>query len=980
MEETERTKKDYAFFRESQQSIDFLTYLACFLSLAWITMAFIIFVNSFIEGFDKISLFNASINLVFNVFIIMILFLMLTLKKKMLNDHNVKRQWRWYNRQAYATLSYVVLQICYEGYRLILRTTEGQCCEECLDTYLGSWSCNPFNDAGGVPLDSVIELCLVPLVSAIILNCSFLVQALTLALSVAILVTSGVIVSSIHSFTFILVYAVTGSVLIYEKERHMKKLFLMNQQLRSNLEENERTADEKNANEMRSMIGNVAHDLKTPLMSFLSGLEVVGNVIEDLNTSVVEEKINVQDILNHTESIRECAENMRDVNSFMTMTINRCIDYTKASKGFQLIPKLVTLDLRRTMELPIKIMGNMQNRVEIRWEEFLDDGICTHIISDQQWLQENLLCLLSNAVKYSSSDAPVEVKVGRFLYSRRTDQHVVKKKDNSWKRRILLKLRAIRAFQFSLRPKVYAENDPKSPPEGQDEENEKIDVSMTFKSSSNGKSSSTSVDKWETEKTPEYKHSVCSQVTEIRDSNTGSPAFIRQDRTSSKRRFSHAERDLESGLPIIEQNNDKSLEKVDVSNKTRKNTNHTIDPTGNLEKKNSNLSIIVREDNNLNMSSSNEHKVEQKESTLELKPPAAPPAPARDEMVEVIRFSVKDCGIGLSDEAMNNLFSPFRQAQRLAGGTGLGLFSLAKRIEALHGHYGVEQRQDGQQGSVFWFSIPYRPDNLAAAMARAAKFRKDHPSRASTHTAGLAKYSTDSAPTSRHPSKKNDISPVPSPAISPCSSVGNITQSPRRMTITPRTTHSGEVEGQEALKLLLVDDSLPILKMMQLVLRKQGHKTLVAENGMEALKKIFPDSLADYAGSVELQAGSGDYPYYDVVLMDLQMPVMDGLEATRRLREREKWMRDMDALEEAEELEEEGGAESVLPLDALETNSLVPSPGARRVKRHQLVIGVSANSDHETMEAALKVGMDDFLSKPFSVDQFVRTLKKHRDI
>ena len=53
---------------------------------------------------------------------------------------------------------------------------------------------------------------------------------------------------------------------------------------------------------------------------------------------------------------------------------------------------------------------------------------------------------------------------------------------------------------------------------------------------------------------------------------------------------------------------------------------------------------------------------------------------------------------------------PFKQVQRLAGGTGLGLFSLSKRIKALKGSRGIKSREDGKRGCVFWFAIPYKPD------------------------------------------------------------------------------------------------------------------------------------------------------------------------------------------------------------------------------------------------------------------------------
>jgi hypothetical protein len=83
-------------------------------------------------------------------------------------------------------------------------------------------------------------------------------------------------------------------------------------------------------------------------------------------------------------------------------------------------------------------------------------------------------------------------------------------------------------------------------------------------------------------------------------------------------------------------------------------------------------------------------------------------------------FEVEDNGIGVPPELMDTLFRPFKQTQRLTGGTGLGLYSLAKRIEAIHGEYGVRGRRDGQKGSLFWFTVPYRPDEVSSVEAQAA--------------------------------------------------------------------------------------------------------------------------------------------------------------------------------------------------------------------------------------------------------------------
>lgn len=87
---------------------------------------------------------------------------------------------------------------------------------------------------------------------------------------------------------------------------------------------------------------------------------------------------------------------------------------------------------------------------------------------------------------------------------------------------------------------------------------------------------------------------------------------------------------------------------------------------------------------------------------------------------QFVRVSVIDSGIGVRPESRQHLFQPFGQTQRRAGGTGLGLYSLRKRMEALHGACGVCRRADGQRGSEFWFEFPYRPDHGVTASASAA--------------------------------------------------------------------------------------------------------------------------------------------------------------------------------------------------------------------------------------------------------------------
>jgi signal transduction histidine kinase len=92
---------------------------------------------------------------------------------------------------------------------------------------------------------------------------------------------------------------------------------------------------------------------------------------------------------------------MKNTNEFMVMTINRCIDYTKASNGVKLIPRLDTFDFIQALKLPIRCMKSLLNKKTTIKLLPISHNIARNIITDKQWLQENVLCLLSNAVKYS---------------------------------------------------------------------------------------------------------------------------------------------------------------------------------------------------------------------------------------------------------------------------------------------------------------------------------------------------------------------------------------------------------------------------------------------------------------------------------------------------------------------------------------------------------------------------------------------------
>ncbi|RYH26312.1 response regulator [archaeon] len=283
-----------------------------------------------------------------------------------------------------------------------------------------------------------------------------------------------------------------------------------------------------------------------------------------------------------------------------------------------------------------------------------------------------------------------------------------------------------------------------------------------------------------------------------------------------------------------------------------------------------------------------------------------------------IRFEVEDEGIGMSEEVMDSLFSPFQQSQRLAGGTGLGLFSLAKRIEALKGDCGVQKRGDGKQGSLFWFSMRYRPDDSVDMSGAAEQLVAECELQSidSISTCGDGGYSSGSSIASTHHIFSQDSADEDS----------RITE-----TFTEAPALTGVISQSIYIpRVLLVEDTLSIMKMTSMMLCRQGYEVVTASNGAAALDLIE----AEYR---EFEEGSrSNALVFDVVLMDLQMPIMDGIEATKRLR---RW-------------EQQGCTSS---------GYKVPLHRNQQLK----IVGLSANSDEAVLQATRHAGFDGFISKPF---------------
>jgi CheY-like chemotaxis protein len=317
----------------------------------------------------------------------------------------------------------------------------------------------------------------------------------------------------------------------------------------------------------------------------------------------------------------------------------------------------------------------------------------------------------------------------------------------------------------------------------------------------------------------------------------------------------------------------------------------------------------------------------------------------------MLMIEIEDTGIGITKENRNKLFQPFAQvciiifkltetsslinlnrlicisassqAQHRTGGTGLGLYSLSKRLESLGGNCGVDIRSDGASGSCFWISIPYRPDR-----------------------------SVSQSPLNRRLVRTLSLAGMRSPQ----QSVKHSKSEPQLAMLSGFISHECDTSADEqlvhelqgsrlhGLRILLVDDSALIRKATSRSLVNEGYLVEVARQGAECLKVLEASRAA---------CKSGGYGF-DVVLMDLQMPVMDGLEATRRIRAME--------MAEAEAAVTEGGGGNGVDR------------GGSTVSRRITIIGVSAHTEGEARAECADCGMDSFIEKPLQMKHLRRCL------
>lgn len=243
--------------------------------------------------------------------------------------------------------------------------------------------------------------------------------------------------------------------------------------------------------------------------------------------------------------------------------------------------------------------------------------------------------------------------------------------------------------------------------------------------------------------------------------------------------------------------------------------------------------------------------------------------------IAVYEFRVKDNGIGMSPEFIKKIFDPFERERTSTvsrvPGTGLGMSISKNLVEMMGGTIEVQSEQG--KGTEFMIHIPMR--------VCSGEKPTDHCSGEKRMDHDFGRPSADRV--------EETFSPM---------------------------TAGNDFSGRHV---LLVEDNELNREIATAILRGYGFEVDTAENGAIAVEKV--------------QSAAPDT--YDIVLMDVLMPVMDGYEATRRIR----------ALED---------------------------PTRAKIR----ILAMTANAFEEDRKAAFAAGMDGFLSKPIDIDELWKTLRR----
>ncbi|MEM9933990.1 MAG: response regulator [Bacteroidota bacterium] len=360
------------------------------------------------------------------------------------------------------------------------------------------------------------------------------------------------------------------------------------------------------------------------------------------------------------------------------------------------------------------------------------------------------------------------------------------------------------------------------------------------------------------------------------------------------------------------------------------------------------------------------------------------PLPSEQEGIQRIEFQVKDTGIGIPQEKIPKLFSAFTQVDasttRKFGGTGLGLAISQKLVKLMGGEIQVESRMG--EGTTFSFDMLARKVSTDTFDLSSVKtpfgdgkkvwIVEDNSLQASSLSSWIASWGFETevflhahAALEKIHQEKPDViltdlhmpevdgvafsemlqaSHEELPPLFLMCPLGTelgplherglfeeILLKPIKYSILadlfetvvkknkPKVTNRQQLSTEEKvypMDILVVEDNMINQKLIKKVMEKLGYQIELADNGSIGVDKVLKGK-------------------YDVIFMDVQMPVMNGLDATRMIRK---------------------------------TTLAHGQP---------IIIAMTANAIEGDKEMCLKAGMDDYVSKPFTIDDIRTVLLKY---
>ncbi len=254
---------------------------------------------------------------------------------------------------------------------------------------------------------------------------------------------------------------------------------------------------------------------------------------------------------------------------------------------------------------------------------------------------------------------------------------------------------------------------------------------------------------------------------------------------------------------------------------------------------------------------------------------------SKNNSIVNLHISISDTGVGISPGDRLKLFKPFSQADgsttRKYGGTGLGLVISRQLVTLMGGTLDCESRQG--MGTKFFFTLPLEK-------AVETEFDESHDSNTPNSNISREFHAFHGLNTQSEP-------------------------------VSPAITHNANKEtGQFDVHVLLAEDNLTNQDVASAMLGQCGCRVSIASNGKQAVE-IFLKERPDF------------------VLMDCQMPEIDGYQATGEIRSHEKLLN-------------------------------IKTP----------IVALTANAIEGDRQKCLNAGMDDYLSKPFKREELMAILGK----